>query len=951
MSSSETTGVTVLLAGEAEYLDRVGGAVTREREAAEVVAVRSVETARDRLGRGDVDVLVATDAVGDRDGVAFLDDAGSSHPGLTTVLLTDESLERAASEALDAGVDEYFPRFERGDRLDRLADRLYETARADGDDSDYRELFEKASDGVFLHDPETGVVVDANPRACEMTGYSREEIVGETVAQFSADESEYTAETAQERILRAATAESQSFEWKNVRKSGETFWSEISLKRTTIGGEERILAIAREVTERKRKERQLERSERQLRQIAEAVDEVIYLASADFSETHYLSPAYEDIWGEPVEAMYEDPAAFLSTVHPEDREAFVDWLEGVQAELTDPDVDERDVYAYDYRVARDDDVRWIEGRLYPIRDDDGSVSRIASVNRDVTEQRRREQTLESFHEATERLTEAETPAEASELAVDAAASVLEFPYVAVYHYDESAGQLTATATADPLDDLVESVDAVEPGDHAWQVFVEGDAFRTADDSDERVLGVPALSELLLPLGRHGLLLVGTTADRGFDTDDVEAAQILAARLEAGLNHVEGEREIAVRERRLEAETSRADRLARLNAVIRDIEQATIDESTREGVESNVCDRLVDVDPYALAWVGEAAVGSDTLTVRNRRSATNTRTTPVDVVIDDPTIETHPAWQTLQSGESQVVEDLVVDRTQGAWRKQALTQGLQSVCTVPLSYDGVVHGVLTVYADEPNAFDDRERRVLAELGRSIGYAITTIERKRALESDAAVELEFEVEDDDLYVVSLAERTGGVVEHERAVRNADGDVTLFCTLSGASADAVADLEASADGRAVSVVSDREESWLLEVSAADWFGALFAEFGGVVERARATTAGGTLTVELSRETGVRTVVERFQREYDGSDLRAKRETERRSRTLSEVRDLVRRQLTDRQREVLETAHAGGYFEWPREASGVDVAAMLDITQPTFNRHLRMAEKRTFEMLLDAE
>jgi len=948
MTSSETAGVTVLLAGEEAYLDRVGDAVIRERAGAEVDAVGTVEAARDRLGRGDVDALVCTDAVGDREGVELLERAGAREPGLTTVLLTDENLERAAVETLATGVDEYFPRFERADRLERLAGRLYETARLDGDESDYRELFEKASDGVFLHDPETGVVVDANPRACEMTGYSREELIGETVAQFSADEPAYTVETARERIVRAATEESQSFEWKNVRKNGETFWSEISLKRTTIGGEERILAIARDVTERKRKERELERSERQFRQIAEAVDEVIYLASADLSETYYLSPAYEDVWGEPVEEMYEDPGAFLSAVHPEDREPLVDWLDEVQAELTDPAVEERDVYEYDYRVARDDDVRWIEGRLYPIRDDDGTASRIASVNRDVTDQRRREQTLESFHEATERLTGAETPAEASEIAVGAAASALEFPYVAVYRYDEAAGRLGVTATTDRLEERVGAVDAVEPGDHAWQVFVEGDAFRTAADSAERVLGVEDLSELQIPLGRHGLLLVGTTADRGFDTDDVEAAQILAARLEAGLNHVEGEREIAARERRLEAETSRADRLATLNAVIRDIEQATIDESTREGVESNVCERLTDVDSYALAWVGERSIGGESLTVRNRSSATDSRATPVDVVVDDPTIETHPAWHTLQTGEPRVVADLVGDRSQGAWRKQALTQGFQSCCTVPLSYDGVVHGVLTVYADEPNAFDERERRVLEELGRSIGYAITTIERKRALESDAAVELEFGVEDDDLYVVSLAERTGGVVEHERAVRNADGDVTLFCTLSDADEEAV---EGGANDRTVSVVSERRESLLLEISAADWFGALFAEFGGVVEGARATPDGGTLTVELSRETSVRTVVDRFQREYGDSDLRAKRETERRTRTLSEVRELLRRQLTDRQREVLETAYAGGYFEWPREASGVDVAAMLDITQPTFNRHLRMAEKRTFEMLLDAE
>ena len=40
-------------------------------------------------------------------------------------------------------------------------------------------------------------------------------------------------------------------------------------------------------------------------------------------------------------------------------------------------------------------------------------------------------------------------------------------------------------------------------------------------------------------------------------------------------------------------------------------------------------------------------------------------------------------------------------------------------------------------------------------------------------------------------------------------------------------------------------------------------------------------------------------------------------------------------------------GYFDWPRESSGEEVAAALDITQPTVNKHIRLGERGIFELL----
>jgi predicted DNA binding protein len=68
----------------------------------------------------------------------------------------------------------------------------------------------------------------------------------------------------------------------------------------------------------------------------------------------------------------------------------------------------------------------------------------------------------------------------------------------------------------------------------------------------------------------------------------------------------------------------------------------------------------------------------------------------------------------------------------------------------------------------------------------------------------------------------------------------------------------------------------------------------------------------------------------------------------------DLVlvdRSRLTDRQREVLETAYEMGYFEHPREANASDVADELDITLSTFTEHLAIAQSKVLDAIVETD
>jgi predicted DNA binding protein len=56
----------------------------------------------------------------------------------------------------------------------------------------------------------------------------------------------------------------------------------------------------------------------------------------------------------------------------------------------------------------------------------------------------------------------------------------------------------------------------------------------------------------------------------------------------------------------------------------------------------------------------------------------------------------------------------------------------------------------------------------------------------------------------------------------------------------------------------------------------------------------------------------------------------------------------LTDRQQSAFEAAYGAGFFEWPREATGEEVADSLWVAPPTFHQHLRKGQRRVFESLL---
>ncbi len=250
----------------------------------------------------------------------------------------------------------------------------------------YREIFNATSDAIFIHDAKTGNILDVNQVMLDMYGYERDEINDILISDLSADSTALSQEKALKMMQRAQTEGVQIFEWQSCRKNGDTFWVEVALRSTEIGGQGRVLAVVRDISQRKKAEEELRHKEQQQSLLLRSLPMAFYVAQPfDTYGGTWVSEQIINISGFTAQQFADDISLWVSRLHPEDKER-------VLAEFDK--ITDSDSISLEYRWQNaDGSYRWLQDEGVLIRNDKGEPAEIMGTWLDITERKKEQEAL------------------------------------------------------------------------------------------------------------------------------------------------------------------------------------------------------------------------------------------------------------------------------------------------------------------------------------------------------------------------------------------------------------------------------------------------------------------------------------------------------------------------------------------------------------------------------
>jgi PAS domain S-box-containing protein len=244
-------------------------------------------------------------------------------------------------------------------------------------------LLDHTQDKIAVVDDD-GCVTYANDAVRRILGYDLDDFVGTNAFEYVHPEDVDDVRVAFETIVDATGFTERTVTYRLAAADGAwvTFESRLSnLGDEDLGG---YVVSSRDVTDRVTAERDRRETRARLEELAATTNDVLWMFSADWTELRFVNGAYEAVYGGSISALRDDPASFLTTVHPED----VPRVEEAMAALS-----AGESVNVEYRVDPADGYCtwvWVQGE--PVVEN-GDVVHVAGYTRDVTQRRRRERQL------------------------------------------------------------------------------------------------------------------------------------------------------------------------------------------------------------------------------------------------------------------------------------------------------------------------------------------------------------------------------------------------------------------------------------------------------------------------------------------------------------------------------------------------------------------------------
>ena len=450
--------------------------------------------------------------------------------------------------------------------------------------ADGLEIVDRVTDAFFALDG-TWRFTYLNDRAKEMLDPSGRGLLGEVIWDVFPE----TAHTPFPTQFHNAMDEQQPVAFETFYNPMET-WFEVR----AYPAEDGLSVYLRDITERKRQESEAN----QHAAIVEAVHDGVVTLDDD-NEITYVNRAVEATLGVPRERLVGKHVSALPRIATIDDDS-AGTLDEALDDLQGSDETEQRLEVT-FEMA-DESTRVGEIRMVPIPGT--NTDSVAGVIRDVTDRHEYERVVASLHDVTRHLFQAETRDEICAVAVHTASELLDLPISGVWLLDEERDRLDPVAATAGAHDVVGGLPQFGRNEGLiWDAFLSGESALYDDLKEEEGKynpETPIRSELIVPVGDHGVLMTGARTVGAFDERDRELAEILAANTALELDRTEREQLLSERETAISEQTERLHTLETL-----------LDDHAAEEIRTAL-DRLEEIEGEEAEEIRSALAAADRL---------------------------------------------------------------------------------------------------------------------------------------------------------------------------------------------------------------------------------------------------------------------------------------------------------------------------------------------------
>lgn len=246
----------------------------------------------------------------------------------------------------------------------------------------YKLLSDLTFEGILIH--ENGIALDMNETFANIFEYKPNELLGKNVIDLLGSEKDKPTMYHYMKINYQLPYEVTAF-----KKSGEKFKAEITGREIIHEGKKARVVSIRDISERERKEKELDQKNLLVQRITEQSLDIIYIYDIEKNENIYINKDLGEILGYTKTDLPESSISITrQLIHPDDKKQFIDAYKDNQ-KLSDDYV-----FEFIYRLkAKDGNWKWFSGKEKPFQREDGRVKTMLGTILDITTQKKYEEAL------------------------------------------------------------------------------------------------------------------------------------------------------------------------------------------------------------------------------------------------------------------------------------------------------------------------------------------------------------------------------------------------------------------------------------------------------------------------------------------------------------------------------------------------------------------------------